>query len=491
MRFDKTNFPHYASCLQQLKSDIQDKTIIIGQLDSLQFRTVLNGLALISHIETITFENYDSVDSNLEFITNYIQQKKINYKFLNIEKHQSYDLLAYAYSAQLDALFDEANKTIHIKSAAPLTVTQDQQTPYPKNKSESLHAPPNSPSEVEDDFFYPPESKIDNKRRKSSDAPPTDTFAKKPCYKPAVDLPTSEFNPISALKQLTHSVCGEAANLHRAICNGDEKEVLIAVTTLAEDKRIKLLNTCCLEASMCGASVLKLALRSENIKLIGTLIDLGANPFQLSENNNSLLHNIALDLKPEALNIFLMRVQNEKHLTDFMNLPFCGGDAYNGFYALDVICLETANYLDNYENALLPEKQEETMATLEIIRQLLLNNAQSKLLIDAKFDINSILDLSNIANFTFQDIWPLIESIDALYQNTPLEDPVKDTAPNNTAKLLAQTWLNQGMLPNKITAPQEVDPELTALMEQGLLSAEEAAAQFEILKSCQFSRSTN
>lgn len=497
MKFDKTNILNLNSELLKLKSNPQDMTVTIGQLDAIQLETVLNASTSIKHIQTIIFEAHAPVNDVLEFLAAFIKRYQLNYEFLHTDENQRVEILTYLHSVGLTDVIDDSDNKIRVNDAtstpAAHTFPPDNVTHvynYAEEIEKLLPVPPSSPKNSDDDLIELHEENLSDNdfaytasKRNSPDRFHHTTKKHRGDNPPAIDPPYN--TPITTLKTLTHSQCGAAAKVHKAICSGDIEEVLLALTAVSEDQQKILLNENCHEEFEDYPSVLKLALRSEKFILIATLINLGANPFQLSGNGYTLLHDIVLDMQPEALKVFLANVNPGEQLSKFINTPF-SSRAYYGYYALDIICLETTQCFKDYNEAIKIENHEIANSILEIVRQLLTHNAQSKLLNDAKCEINSILKIDS--DYNFQDIWALITTIHSLHTSKEKLVTEDTTYQSHAAKLLSQEWLKQGMFsttqaPHAVSDPQFAS--LSSLVASGAITQEEAEAQQELLESFQ------
>jgi hypothetical protein len=355
MRIDNINRENITTELLNLSENIQDKTVILADLELEQLATVLDGLKKITHIDTIIFEATAATSENIETIVNFIKKnRKINYEVFYKDEFQQNEILAFICSIELTFVNDNATNRIVIKRLDSPTL---EQSTIPAAAEGSI------PTCLNNNFDLLLQA-VDTKKSSESPAakrhnPDEDTnsdnsastkkvrFQLPPNF---VAINTYEDAEVVELKSLSHIKCGEAAELHKAICQGIPA-LILQLKDMPEADRNMLLHAYCAEENIEGATVLRLALRSKQFSLFRELLNLGANPFQYVNNVSTILHDIILDLELEPLNTLLDYLTIKGTWSELVNMP-CQGELYNGYFALDIICIETTLQFSNYQDIL-------------------------------------------------------------------------------------------------------------------------------------------
>lgn len=215
------------------------------------------------------------------------------------------------------------------------------------------------------------------------------------------DFQLNEDIEIDQIKQLSHKCCGSGKEFHVAICTGDEAILIQIIKGFNDADKMKLLHDLCLEEELSGASVLRLALRSKQLFLIGVLIKQGVDPFQCSADGNTLVHDIVLDYNYAALRILLAHSLVDKQFIQFINRPY-HGKFYEGYFALDIICIEASLQFKNFKQAISTSNRNISELIFLIIRKLILNHADSKLLSDENEEIDNYLAKLKVINIAMK-----------------------------------------------------------------------------------------
>lgn len=498
MRIDNINIQNITSELLNLSENIQDKTVILADLELEQLATVLDGVKKITHIETIIFEATAATSENIETIVNFIKNnRKINYALFYKDDYQQNDILAFLYSLELDFVSDNTTNGIVIKrlesptqgqSAIPAAAVESKPTHVSNNFDLLLQAlAAKKPSESPTVKRYHSDEEDEPDENNNSDNLASKKKVSFTLPHNFVVINTGEDVELTALKNLSHTKCGAAAELHKAICQGNPTFIL-HLKVMPDEDRNKLLNAICSEEIIEGATVLRLALRSKQFTLFQELLGLGANPFLYVNNALTILHDIILDLEPEALKILFDHLTTKETWNVLVNMPF-QGEPYNGYFALDIVCIEATLQFSNYEDTLLKQNKDIAKRIFTIINILLQNNAQSKLLNDAHINTNSFADKHSKKQFYRKQIWQLITQIAELHELINTQPVIgNDEKESNlsydtlSVRLLAQQW-QDGLLPPSPSAStlKEADPNLGSLLESGVISQEELADQEYLL----------
>ena len=161
-----------------------------------------------------------------------------------------------------------------------------------------------------------------------------------------------------------------------------------------------------------------------------------------------------------ALNILLSHTHVDEQ---FINLPF-HGEAYEGYFALDIICIEATFHFEDYEQVLMIENKNLAVNIFSVIQKLIFNRASSKILNDENEDLNKYLKMRANKKYCNESIWSLIARIAEFHElrTMPLLNKLsnhKTLHPDNnsTANLVAQRWQSNGMVPETITEIKSVN----------------------------------
>lgn len=182
------------------------------------------------------------------------------------------------------------------------------------------------------------------------------------------------------------------------------------------------------------------------------LLKEGVDPFHCSQDGNTLLHDIVLDIKPTALRILLKHISSTTKLQQLVNLPF-HGQTYNGYFALDIICVEASLHFNKFKQTL----GERLANNIYSIMQILLNNnAQSKLINDSKNQIKAQLLIDIKGMYSKEGLWNIISAI--AEEHEILTSPISQIKYHSlnedklcAIKFLAKIWQTNGILPAPIT----------------------------------------
>lgn len=476
MRFDQINIINITNELVNLRYNKLDNTVIIGQLNLNELQLLLTVLKDIQHVQNIIFEAACINNTNIETIAHFIKDNMVNYEiYYQGEFHKCF-LSIFILAMQLGQIIEEIPDGFRINRSPPKTLSFDMQIKSPKtipehiDNLELMKAPQTrsiTPSACEADQspklpclkhrqktatesskYSPPQKKVHFQDNKTNTSAISNDEIETPEY-----------------KKIIHTKCGLANELHSLICCGKDEEAEQYIEKLSTEDKQQLLSAYCAEEEFFGASILRLALRTNHILLIDILLKQGVDPFLCSQDGNTLLHDIILDIKPTALKILLKNISSPIKLQQLINLPF-HGNTYNDYFALDIICIEATLHFGNFRQTI-----GERLANniYSILCTLLNNNAQSKLLNDSKNNIKNYIIIDMNGTYTKKGLWNLISAIAT--EHEILTFPVVNIKynPSNLDKqcaitLLAKQWQTNGILPAPIIKkPLDIKTDSTQL----------------------------
>ncbi len=465
MHIDQTNIINLSSELSKLSHDLTDTTVSIGQLRLEQLQTLFTALHGITHIRKLIFAADCINNENIETIEHFIKNHKINYEILYQSNFQRIFLSVFMQVMQLGMPIEETPigfRITYLSDTPPMSPDKQEKIATVPNQQNGLQ----ETSSAEKDALTPlirhaaqpsPPSILKRAQNNEQTLSLPTTPQKRVRFMGQNETPSNEEIIHSHYNKLAHIQCGSVCELHKAICLGQEAETTQLIEAMSPEHKQKLLTAFCSEEEFLGASILRLALRTDQIQLLDILLTSGVNPLLCSHDGNTLLHDIVLELKSFAITILLKHLATDNKIQQLINLPFCG-ETYNGYYALDIICVEASLQFEGFHQTKLLSKKEIAHTIFSIINNLLKNHAQSKLLLDQSKNLHEFIKPDHKDNYSPKVLWKLIALIAENHELQSQPDNIQ-TPQNNiifTVKMLAEQWQRNGILPRPKSASSKI-----------------------------------